>query len=412
MIHNGDQVGVLFISYTGLLQPLGQSQVLAYQERLSDERQIHILSFERQDDRMDGDRVAAIRARVRQAGIHWQPLRYHKRFSVLATFLDIAIGAWTGWRLVRRHRLGIIHARSYVPGIMGLVIKRLSGARFVFDMRGFWVDERVDGGIWRRGGWLYRIGKWVERRLLLESDHVVSLTHAGVEEMRRFDFLQANMPAMTVIPTCTDLERFRPMPKPGPACALTLGYVGSAGTWYLFDEAVAAYLALKALRPEARFLIVNRAEHELIRRKLEQGGVDPGDVELLSAEAAAMPRMMARMDVAVFFIKPVFSKLASAPTKLGEFLGCGVPCLSNRGVGDMAKVLEEDRVGVAIADFSPAAVQNGVGRLLELYLDHETRQRCVDAAHRHFSLEAGVNAYRRVYRTCLAPRFSGASATQ
>src|SRR5690606_9927852 len=135
----------------------------------------------------------------------------HKRLSLLATLWDIAVGT-AGWRLVRRHGLGIVHARSYVPRTMALLVKGLTGAKFVFDMRGFWVDERVDGGLWKRGGILYRGGKWVERKLLRSADHVVSLTHAGVREMRGFGYLQERMPPMTVIPTCADLDRFRPLP--------------------------------------------------------------------------------------------------------------------------------------------------------------------------------------------------------
>jgi hypothetical protein len=34
---------------------------------------------------------------------------------------------------------------------------------------------------------------------------------------------------------------------------------------------------------------------------------------------------MNSMNAGVFFINPFYSKIASAPTKLGEFLGCGVP---------------------------------------------------------------------------------------
>lgn len=37
---HGMKLGVLYITYTGVLEPLGQSQVLAYQERLSVERPV------------------------------------------------------------------------------------------------------------------------------------------------------------------------------------------------------------------------------------------------------------------------------------------------------------------------------------------------------------------------------------
>lgn len=389
--------GVLYISYSGMLEPLGQSQVLAYQERLAGDHPVHLLSFERSEDWACAAERAAIAARMRAAGIHWHPLRYHKRFSVLATLWDIACGTLCGLRLVRRHGLGVVHARSYVPSVMALLIKRLTGAKYVFDMRGFWVDERVDGGLWPRAGRMYRIGKWFERRLLLGADHVVSLTHAAVNEMAKFPYLAGRMPPMTVIPTCADLERFSP-PEGMRGANFVLGYVGSAGTWYQFDEAAKCFRRLLDLRPDARFLIINRESHPFIRQSLAAQHVPAECYELLAASHDEVPVHMARMDAGVFFIKPLFSKQASAPTKLGEFLGCGIPCLSNAGVGDMAAILEGDGVGVAVDAFDPATIAAGLQRLLRLVGEPDISERCAASARRHFSLDRGVELYRTVYR--------------
>ncbi|KAF1695305.1 glycosyltransferase [Pseudoxanthomonas koreensis] len=390
---------LLYISYDGMLEPLGQSQVLAYLERLAAGRPIHLLSFEKPEDWAQRGARDALAARIAGAGIHWHPRRYHKRPSAVATGWDIGIGVLVGLWLVLRHRIGIVHARSYVPAVMALALKRLAGVNFVFDMRGFWADERVDGGLWPRDGRMYRVAKWFERRFLLGADHVVSLTHAAVAEMQRFDYLQGRMPPVTVIPTCADLSRFAPIDGQRDPQHFTLGYVGSAGTWYLFDATVAAFRALQRLRPDARLLIVNRNEHALIRTKLQAGGIDPATVELLQAEPAAIPGLMARMDAAVFFIKPVFSKQASAPTKLGEFLGCGIPCLANTGVGDMAAILRQDRVGIAVDAMDDASLQQGITDLLALCADPGVRERCVASAQAHFSLEEGVARYRAIYQS-------------
>lgn len=388
--------GVLYISYDGILEPLGQSQVLAYLEHLARTRPIHLLSFEKPEDWRDEVARAQIQARMDAAGIRWHPRRYHKWPSAVATAWDILIGSSSALWLTLRHRLRIVHARSYVPALMALVVKRLTGVRYLFDMRGFWADERLDGGLWPREGRLYRITKSLERRFLLSADHVVSLTHAAVREMRTWTWLSGRMPPTTVISTCADLVRFAASPAP-PDKPFIVGYVGSAGTWYLFDEAVACFGLLRGMRPDARWLIVNRGEHEFIRRRLEAAGVPAEAVELRTAEHSEMPQQMARMHVGMFFIKPFFSKQASAPTKLGEFLGCGIPCLANAGVGDMADILEGERVGVAINQFDEQSMREGLHALLALVDDPSTRVRCVAAAHKHFLLEEGVARYAAIY---------------
>ena len=387
--------GVLYISYDGMLEPLGQSQVLAYLSVLARTTRIHLISFEKPEYWADSHHRDQLTARVAASGITWHPLRYHKKPSALATAWDVLCGTTVALWLALRHGLHIVHARSYVAAVMALAVKRLLRRHFVFDMRGFWADERVEGGIWPEKGGMYRVAKWFERQFLLNADDVVSLTHAGVEEMRRFRYLQDKWPRFTVIPTCADLNQFAPgdnLPS-----RLTVGYVGSAGTWYLFDQVAESVAQLLKLRPDAHIVILNRNEHSLIRTALEAAGVPLDKVELLSVNHADVAAHMRSMQAAIFFIKPVFSKQASAPTKLAEFLGCGVPCLANTGVGDMARILEEERVGVAVDGFDPDSLRAGLQRLLVLLDDPYARSRCVTAARRHFSLDKGVDSYAAIY---------------
>ena len=389
--------GVLYISYDGMLEPLGQSQVLAYLERLASGWRIHLISFEKAHDWADADRRERIAARIRAAGIVWQPRRYHKRFSVLATAYDIGIGTLSALWLRLRHRLPVLHARSDVATLMAWVVARTTGARLIFDMRGFWAEERVDGGLWPRDGRLYRTVRWFERRFLLSADCVISLTQAAVKLMQGDPSLQGRLPPIAVIPTCADLARFRPM-RAQPPAGFVLGYVGSAGTWQLFDEVAACFTILCELRADARLLIVNRGEHDWIRARLSAADIPESRYELLAVEHADVPAQMARMSAGVFFNPTGVSRQAAAPTKLGEFLGCGVPCLSNAGYGDVADLLHAERTGVAIAGFDVAIVRAGLASLIALGEQPDIAARCAAAARRHFSLERGVAAYDAIYR--------------
>ena len=389
---------VLFLSYDGMLEPLGQSQVLSYLKCLAFNRKIHLISFEKSVDWTNVNERVRIANDIAAAGIVWHPLRYHKFPSALATAWDVVCGISLGLWLVLRHRIGVVHARSYVPSVMALMIKRITGVKYIFDMRGFWADERVDGGLWSPSGRMYRLAKGFERRFLLSADHVVSLTHVAVRVMQRFEYLQDCMPAITVIPTCANLNHFKPLAREHASENLVLGYVGTVGTWYLFDEVVRCFALLLTLCPDAKFLIVNRNEHTYIRERLNLAGVPYSAVELIAATHAEVPKQMLRMDAGVFFIKPVFSKQASAPTKLAEFLGCGIPCLSNAGVGDMAEVLEKDKVGLAITSFDDEAMLAALKQLINLVEDPESSARCVASAQKHFSLDEGVRLYDEIYK--------------
>ena len=389
---------ILYVSYDGMLEPLGQSQVLAYLERLAGCRSIHLISFEKKADWEQADLREAVRARIGRAAIRWHPLAYHKTPTGPATAFDIAAGTAKALAVALRHHVGLVHARSYVAGLIALAVKRATGADFLFDMRGLWADERVDGGLWPAGSTLYRAAKRAERSLLLGADHVVMLTSASKEEISKFPYLGGHAPPISVIPTCADLDRFR-IQGPLTREPFVLGYVGSVGTWYLLDEMLRCFASLRASVPAARLLIVNRGEHALIRDRAGALGVAPEDMEIVSARHAEMPAQIARMSAAMALIRPTYSKLASAPTKIAEYLGCGVPCLGNRGIGDVEQVLEGKRVGVVASAISETALAEATNRLLELVGEPSLQQRCRKVAEEMFSLDAGVAAYDEIYRS-------------
>jgi len=394
---------ILYLSYDGMLEPLGQSQVLAYLEHLAGEHDVHLISFEKAEDWASVPDREAVRARIAAAGIIWRPLRYHKRPSAPATAYDIMVGTLVALYLTLRHRIQILHARSYVAAAMAMMVKKVRGTKLLFDMRGLWADERVDAGIWPRGGRLYRMAKWLEKSFLLGADHVVTLTQASAAEIGGFDYLADRAPPISVIPTCADLQRFSRAgpPSEGP---FVLGFVGAAGTWALFDEMLVCFQILRELEPDARLLIVNRNEHNFIRDRLGKVRIDPDSVELVAARHHEVAALISRMSAGTAIRKPAYSQIACAPTKLAEYLGCGVPCLSNRGIGDVEAMLEESHVGVVLRDFSDAEMRLAVARLVALAREEGIRERCAAAARRFFSLENGVAAYGSVYRRLGAGR--------
>jgi glycosyltransferase involved in cell wall biosynthesis len=394
---------ILYISYDGILEPLGQSQVLSYLEGLSNDRLIHLISFEKISDKKNKFLYEEIVDRINKANIKWHPLTYHKRPTALATLWDILHATVLGFWLIIRYKLKIVHARSYVSSISALIFKKLLGVCYIFDMRGFWADERIDGNIWPKGSYLYYMAKGLEKYFLLNADVIVSLTSKAVDEMKKFPYLQEKSPHFEVISTCTDLELFKPEFNADSAerkiTPLTIGYVGSVGVWYLFEEALEYYKLIKEVVPDVRLYIINKGGHDYINKCLKNAKIDKNSILLEARSHSDMVHAMHSMDAGIFIIKPLYSKISSMPTKLGEFLGCGIPCICNSGVGDMADIVNDEDVGVVLNSFDKNEKKESILRLLELIKDPAVGSRCRKTALKYFSLEEGVNLYNSIYNS-------------
>lgn len=396
-ISGENRPSVIYMCYDGILEPLGESQVVAYLEILSDTYDIHLISFEKSDDAARQDLVARMTARLEGASISWHPRRYHKRPKILSTLWDMGGAMLLAARLTRRHDARLLHARSILCAAMLYPATLIGRARLVVDIRGFWADERVDGGLIRANGPVYRVLKVIEKAMLRRADHVVTLTRASVPFLRDDPRLGQTTAPITVIPTCADLDLFSPGPDTDGARPLTIGYVGQIGTWYMLDEMLAFFAAVRRLRPDTRLLIINKNQQAMIRAALARTGIDPAAVEIAASSRDAMPAQIRRMDAGLALIRPFFSKIASAPTKLAEYLGCGVPVIGNAGCGDMVRIIEEDGVGVALMDTGPEAIELAARALLDQLQDPELSDRCVASARRHFALDDGAARYRAIY---------------
>jgi glycosyltransferase involved in cell wall biosynthesis len=395
---------VLFLSRDGILDGLGESQVVAYLEALADEYRFWLLSFEKPGDR------DALAARLGRRGIVWLPLAWHGRGEPLAAawgFVKVVVlSVW----LVLTRRIRILHARSFLPCIVALVVRVLclGYPRIVFDMRGFWVDERAEAGGWTLRDVRYRSGKSIERLLLRRAGAIVTLnTAARLETGRLLGRGEDATREITVIPTCVDTDRFR-RPVEAPRKVLVLPppwrdrlvfvYTGAIGYWQ-HPEALAQFFSVvRQERGDAVFLCLLRTGGTEMRRVLEKAGLTPWSRVEEAIPSADLPRWLAAATVGVVWYRPTFSRIGNFPTKLGEYLACGLPVVVAGATADSVDLVSRERVGAVVREFSPEGYREALMEVLALAKDPATASRCREIAERELSVRVGAARYRAVYR--------------
>ena len=395
---------ILYLTYDGLTDPLGQSQVMPYLAGLARRgHRITIVSCEK------AAAMAELGAQVREAcaaaGLEWVPLRYRKRPPILSTLLDLAAMRRAAFALASEREYGIVHCRSYLTALIGLALKRRRKLRFLFDMRGFWIDERFERGIWPAGHPLYkRVARFLrraERRFFREADAIVSLTNAALPRIAALGGIEERV---TVIPCCVDLDHFDPQGgerrREGramlglPDDAPLMVYVGSVGGAYPLAPVAELFRSWSAGRKQARLLFVTRHEPGAI---LADSGVASiaGQVIVRAASRAEVPALVAAGDCGVSVILPSPCAVATSPTKIGEMLAMGLPVIANDGVGDTAAILAVGGAGAVLADLSQAEIERCAAAARSLSVPSEEAR---NVARSWFSLAQGVDYYDDIYR--------------
>lgn len=387
---------VVYISYDGMSDPLGKSQVLPYVAGLAARgHRVELISFEKAPN------PTPFRAEV-APGVRWTGLRYHKTPTVPATAFDMTQGALTSLLTAAVLRADLVHVRSYVAATAALPLCRLARRPLLFDMRGLWPDERVADGTWSEAGRVYKGAKAMERLLVGEAAAITVLTNAMARFLRHeAPFRDRIRAPIHVIPTCTDLDRFTPEgPRdPGLEAALAgrrvLAYVGSFGGRYLATDMARFYLAWRRHAGPARLLVVSRQAPEEMRAVLAAAGVAEELVHR-SAGHDEVPVLLRSAHAGVFFHPVTLANRGAAPTKMGEMLASGLPLAGNR-IGDVPEVLAEPGAGVTLDDLDDARLDAAAATLAALAARPDAAQRCRAAAVRWFSLTRGLDAYEAVY---------------
>ncbi|OFV89015.1 MAG: hypothetical protein A2V74_00940 [Acidobacteria bacterium RBG_16_70_10] len=369
------------MSYNGLLEPLGRSQVMAYVLGLADgHHPMRILSFEK--DGPESPRWGPTASALREKGVVWSALRYHRRPAVLSTAFDVLVGTASALREVRCG-VRLLHARSHVPALIAELVRLVTGVPYVFDFRGLLAEEYADSGLWKRDGLLFHLTNAFEGRFLRSAAAVVVLTKRLQRELG-----DAGTPA-TVIPCAVDLAAFRPADAGQPR-PFDLVYSGSWSGRYLVDRVLQFFAAYRAVRPEARLLL-------LLRGSEGDGPLAEG-VERRSVGPEEVPAQLRQARAGLCFLPSGRAQGAASPVKVSEYLACGLPVVSTPGVGDLDTLLPETRTGVVLHDMSPAAFEEAVRGLVRLLGDGDTAARCRALAERVFDLQGAVATYARVYQ--------------
>jgi glycosyltransferase involved in cell wall biosynthesis len=386
---------VLYITYDGLLEPLGQSQVLAYLESNTNHVAFTVLSFEKKNDLLNLELYKEVLARISRTRLKWVRLKYHKKFSVVATAFDILSGVLLCVYLLSSKKIQLVHARSYVAGIIALILYKITGVPYVFDIRGFWIDERVEGGLWKRNSAIYRLARWFESKLFLNACHIVTLTNKSISHLQNSVLTIADTDKISVVPTCTDVNRF--FAKTCSTREIAIGNLGSLGTWYEVDPIFQFLKVANKSNGNARLVLINRGQHSLIRSKIVEHNIPEEIVRYFAAKQSEIPHHLKSVDIGLMLYKTGFSRLACSPTRFAEYLSAGIPCLVSQGVGDTQEIIEGEGVGVVISNYEVASLEKGFTELVNLLGQDDLKMRCRRVAKKYFSLEAGASRYNFIY---------------
>jgi len=403
---------LLHFTCDGIFSPVLDSQVLTPLRLLGDrcpemKRGLLVLTSVRHKGKpQTAEREAYVRSAVPGADIH---LRYRPPLAV-----PMERRIWSGRlrEVVAEFGEGsdepiIVHCRGEGTAAAAAHLKRRdTQLRVVLDLRGASSDEIALR--WPLGWWFRRQYAAGSGKAFAGADGINAVSRALLEHYRRQGLLRPDVPT-TVVGCCVDTKRFSYDPEVRSARRAELGlegkfvvcYCGAVSHWQRPDALAAAFAAVRAGMPDARFLVITR-EPDAFRPHLARAGVDPADVLFRAAAHHEVSGYLNAADVALLLRDDTVTNRVAAPVKFAEYLRAGLPVILTPYIGDYGDFTRTHDVGRLVEmPLEPQRVV-AVARDLRGRLEREGdafRRRCSDAAAEHLSWEGQIGRLLSMYES-------------
>lgn len=302
------------------------------------------------------------------------PLPNRKSWERIINYGSFFLSSTIRGLFLRKPDVLVATSPQLLVGLAGLIVARLRGIPYVFEVRDLWPESLAAVGVSNEKSLLNRILGKIAGLLYRHADHIVVVTPAFKEYLNH----KWNVPEskLSVVMNGVDTELFSKVPDEAlkPDGEFWVSYIGTIGNAHGLDTVLKAARRLGESHPHIKVLVVgDGAERGKIEEMAKAEGLE--NLRILGPKPRAeIPGIIGASDVCLVLLKRSEVFKTVLPTKLFEFMACARPVVL--GVEGQAKqLLETAGAGIAIPPEDANALYDAV---IQLHNDRALRNRLGD----------------------------------
>ena len=311
---------ILYICPDGIMDDLGQTQVLPYIFGLNKKGyKFIIFSFERSDRKREEfikqDYI------LKQKNIKWYSLPFYpEKFN---RFLRLFFGVFKLISINRKHKIDFVHIRSINAGI--IYFFSIINKKYLYDIRSF-AGQHGDYGLIKKSSLLSKILFFLEKKLIKNASGIVVLDESGSDYVKE-NFIYSG--PYKIIPTSTKVDKFNVIKKQTISNRKIIKFVflGGAQFPYMPKKALEFINFLLKNNINCSIDIINQRHHKFIEKVLKEVDFPREKVKIFPLNPSEVRRNLSNYDCGLVFIQTGNWIRMSSPTKIGEYLAAGLHIL-------------------------------------------------------------------------------------
>ena len=372
--------------YNSYADPLYQNLVHEYLQHQTKENinyRVQLVTFEQEKYRIEKEEKEAIKMDLREKGILWHPLTYHSgEFMFIKKFYDLLSAFWQLGKIQMVHKPKLILAFANTSAAISLLFSRIFRTKLMVYSFEPHSEFMVEFGIWKETGWRNRLLRFLENKTANYADYILT----GTSHMKkRLDSIAKG--EVHRAPSSVDESKFSFDKDARLQKRSSLGwgehkimiYTGKFGGIYYDEEITALCDLLHRKDPSWRFIFLTPSDHQYIWDQIDKCSV-PRESFMISESHGSeeMSEWLSAADIGLSAIPPLQSQKFRSPVKIGEYLLCGLPYITCKGISEDDEIAISAQVGVVVESLKTqdlVHLNENIDHLLSVD-EEEMRRRC------------------------------------
>jgi hypothetical protein len=372
---------VVFI-YHSFKDPLFQNLVFQYIKTLasSGPYKFYLITYEQERFKVSKPEQTEIKQELAKLGVYWYPLTYHTgKFLLIKKLYDFLAALFLIAQLKFTKRLKLIFAFTNLSASISIICAKVLNLKSLIYCYEPHTDYLVELGDWQRSSIKYKLSNYIEKYAGREADYVLASTKYVVEELKKWNAKGKVYRAPVSIDE-SDFY-FRPDGRMKIRNKYKINdrkvflYIGKFGGLYYKREVALLCYAVKQHIHDAFFLIVTSNPYTEVYQWFVEEGLSEEDFAITSnLSNEEVKEYISAADIGLSIVPPSPSQRYRSPTKVAEYLMCGLPYITCKGVSEDDIYAEQYNVGIVLLEFSREEVERSITKLKSLMEEKRSEQ--------------------------------------
>ena len=376
----------IVLIYHSYRDPLFQNLMLEYLRTLVKSEGVHfyLITFEQKHYALSVEQVRREQRILLQSGISWYPIPYHAgSFIVLKKIVDLFQAIFLMGKLRQLTKAKLLVTFTNLSASIGIICAHLFRLKMLVYCYEPHSDFLVELGIWRKGSIKHRISRWIELYAGKRADFVMASTKYVADLLTDFKVKGRVVRAPVSVDENKFLFKSKGREKIRQIYDLknrnVFLYLGKFGYLYYNEEIAKLCKTLFDNIDNSFFLIVTSNDQETIRRMFQRNGLPEGSFFVtgnLSYEE--VKDYISAADIGLSAVSPTPSQKFRSPTKVAEYLLCGLPYITCEGVSEDDIFAIKHNVGAVVKSFDKNHIIESIFQIQNLLNEEKVsiRERC------------------------------------